>query len=124
LRNKERLAIIRARDGVMMLETMNWPDEIRTPPFDPADRPAAAPKEVEMAQRLIDELTEDFDPSRFHDTYRERLEQAIQAKVEGEEISLAPEEAPRSEEVGDLMEALRASVEAARARSGGKAKTG
>ena len=116
LRNKERLSVIRARDGVMMLETMNWPDEIRTPPFDPADRPAASPKEVEMAERLIDELTEDFDPERFHDTYRERLEQAIQAKVEGEEISLAPE-APPSEEVSDLMEALRASVEAARSRA-------
>ena len=123
LRNKERLSVIRARDGVMMLETTNWPDEIRTPPFDPADRPTASPKEVDMAQRLIDELTEDFDPERFRDTYRERLEQAIQAKVEGEEISLAPE-APPSEEVSDLMEALRASVEAARSRSGGQAKAG
>jgi DNA end-binding protein Ku len=123
LRNKERLAVIRAHDGVMMLETMNWPDEIRTPPFDPADRPAASAKEVQMAERLIDELSEDFDPERFHDTYRERLEQAIKAKVEGEEISLAPE-APRSEEVSDLMEALRASVEAARSRSGGREKAG
>lgn len=122
LRNKERLAVIRARDGVMMLETMNWPDEIRTPPFDPAKRPAASDKEVQMAERLIDELTEDFDPERFHDTYRERLEQAIQAKVEGEEISFAPE-AHQSEEVGDLMEALRASVEAARSKSG-RAKAG
>ena len=119
LRNKERLAVIRARDGVMMLETMNWPDEIRTPPFDPANRPAASDKEVQMAQRLIDELTEDFDPERFHDTYRERLEQAIHAKVEGEEISFAPEPGP-SEEVSDLMEALRASVEAARSKSGGR----
>jgi DNA end-binding protein Ku len=119
LRNKERLAVIRARDGVMMLETMNWPDEIRTPPFDPSRRPPASDREVEMAQRLIDELTEDFDPERFHDTYRERLEQAIQAKVEGEEISFAPEPPP-SEEVSDLMEALRASVEAARSKSGGR----
>jgi DNA end-binding protein Ku len=127
LRNKERLCVLRARDGVLMLETMNWPDEIRTPPFDPEHRPAASPKEVEMAQRLIDELTEDFEPEQFHDTYRERLEEAIKAKIEGEEVSLAPEEAGPSEEVGDLMAALRASVDAARSKSNGqraKAKAG
>lgn len=132
LRDKERLAVLRARGGVMMLETMNWPDEIRTPPFHPGDpehRPATSPKEVEMAQRLIDELTEDFDPSRFQDSFRERLQDAIRSKIEGEEISLAPEEAAQTEEVGDLMEALRASVEAARSKSprsgpNGQAKTG
>jgi DNA end-binding protein Ku len=132
LRDKERLAVLRARDGVMMLETMNWPDEIREPPFSPDDpehRPTTSPREVEMARRLIDELTEDFDPARFRDSYRERLEQAIRSKIEGEEISLAPEEAAQAEEVGDLMEALRASVEAARSRSSssgpdGRAKTG
>jgi DNA end-binding protein Ku len=123
MREKERLCVLRSRDGVMMLETMNWPDEIRIPPFDPERRPAASPKEVEMAKRLIDELTEDFDPGRFHDAYRERLEQAIRAKIDGEEVSLAPEEAAPSEEVGDLMEALRASVEAARSGSDGRARS-
>ncbi|MGH2690061.1 MAG: Ku protein, partial [Actinomycetota bacterium] len=126
LRDKERLAVLRARDGVMVLETMNWPDEIRQPPFDPARTPQVSAKEVEMAQRLIDELTDGFDPGRFHDEYRERLEQAIQSKIKGDEISIAEEEAPRSEEVGDLMEALRASVEAVRSRTkpGGAKKAG
>ena len=126
LRDKERLAVLRARDGVMVLETMNWPDEIRQPPFDAGRKPPVSAKEVEMAQRLIDELTDDFDPARFHDQYRERLEQAIESKVKGDEISIAAEEAPRSEEVGDLMEALRASVEAVRSRpkAGGAKKAG
>ncbi|MGH2721483.1 MAG: Ku protein [Actinomycetota bacterium] len=116
LRDKERLAVLRARDGVMVLETMNWPDEIRQPPSDTARKPPVSAREVEMAERLIDELTDDFEPARFHDEYRERLEQAIGSKIKGDEISIAAEEAPRSEEVGDLMEALRASVEAVRSR--------
>jgi DNA end-binding protein Ku len=127
LRDKERLAVLRARDGVMVLETMNWPDEIRRPPFDAERTPATSPKEVEMAQRLIDELTDDFDPARFHDEYRQRLERAIEAKIKGDEVSMPAEEAPRSEEVTDLMEALRASVEAAKSRSpkpAGRAKAG
>ena len=117
LRDKERLAVLRPREGVLILETMNWPDEIRPAPSDAERRLSVSPKEVEMAERLIDELTEDFDPGRFHDSYRERLEQAIEAKIEGEEVSLAPDEGPEPEEVSDLMEALRASVEAARSRS-------
>lgn len=126
LRDKERLAVLRARDGVMVLETMNWPDEIRRPPFDADRKPSVSAKEVEMAERLIDELTDDFDPSQFHDEYRERLEKAIESKIKGEEISIAAEETPRSEEVGDLMEALRASVEAVRSRpkAGGAKKAG
>jgi DNA end-binding protein Ku len=69
-----------------------------------------------MAERLIDQLTEDFDPSRFTDSYREKLEEAIEAKVAGEEIELAPERQEEPEEVTDLMEALRASVEATRSK--------
>jgi DNA end-binding protein Ku len=126
LRDKERLAVLRARDGVIVLETMNWPDEIREPPFDMERKPPVSTKEVQMAQRLIDELTDDFDPGRFEDEYRQRLEQAIQSKVKGDEISVAAEEASPSEEVSDLMEALRASVEAvaSRTKAGGAKKAG
>jgi|FLYL01.1.fsa_nt_gi DNA end-binding protein Ku len=117
IREKERLATLRAVDGVLVLETMNWPDEIRRPAFEQLEsRPEVSPAEVEMAATLIDHLTEDFVPSRYHDTYRERLEEAIQAKIEGEEVQLAPAEGPEPEKVTDLLEALRASVEATRDR--------
>jgi DNA end-binding protein Ku len=68
-----------------------------------------------MARRLIEELADDFHPEAFHDTYRERLEEIIAAKIEGKEVTLAPE-AKETPEVADLMEALRASVEAAKSR--------
>jgi len=62
-----------------------------------------------MARQLIDQLTGDFDPKVFEDSYRRRLEEAIQAKIEGNEITVNPAEAP-TEKVVDLLEALKASV--------------
>lgn len=115
IREKERLCTLRVKDGILVLETMNWPDEIRVADFEQLDkRPRISSKEVEMAERLIDQLTEEFDPTRFHDSYRQRLEEVIAAKIEGEEVQLAPEEAEEPEKVTDLLEALRASVEATR----------
>jgi DNA end-binding protein Ku len=68
-----------------------------------------------MARALIDQLTTDFDPTAFQDTYRQRLEEAIEAKIEGDEVQLStPEAAP--EKVVSLLEALRASVEDTKAR--------
>jgi DNA end-binding protein Ku len=116
LRQKEHLAMLRARDGVIILETLHWPDEIREPRFKELEaEPEIRPQEVEMARRLIEELADDFHPEAFHDTYRERLEEIIAAKIEGKEVTLAPE-AKETPEVADLMEALRASVEAAKSR--------
>lgn len=65
--------------------------------------------------QLIDQLTDDFEPTRFHDTYREKLEEAIHAKLEGDEVQLASE-AEEPAKVTDLMDALRASVEATKER--------
>jgi DNA end-binding protein Ku len=131
LRDKERLATLRVKDGVMVLETMHWPDEIRAPEFEELDKkPDIRKEERDMAQSLIDNLSNTFDPSRFTDEYRERLEGAIQAKIDGKEIAAAPEKAPT--QVIDLMEALKASVEAtkksskdgeAKAKSTAKAKS-
>src|ERR1700716_1146584 len=116
LRQKEHLAMLRARGGILVLETLHWPDEIREPRFEELEaEPEIRPQEVEMARRLIEELADDFHPEAFHDTYRERLEEIIAAKIEGKEVTLAPEELP-TPEVADLMEALRASVEAAKSR--------
>jgi DNA end-binding protein Ku len=116
LRQKEHLAMLRARDGVLVLETLHWPDEIREPRFKELEaRPEIRPQEVEMARRLIDEMADDFHPEAFHDTYRERLEEIIAAKVEGREVTQAPAK-EQTPEVADLMEALRASVEAVKSR--------
>ncbi len=112
-REKEHLATVRLRDKVLVLETMYWPDEIREPRFDELDEEVELrPQEIRMARSLIDSLTDDFQPEEFHDTYRAALEDLIAKKVQGEEITYAPEEEPSK--VVDLMEALRASVEAAK----------
>ena len=115
LREKEHLATLRLRDGVFVLETMYWPDEIRPPAFDELDRsPEIRPQELAMAKTLIDNLTEHFQPEQFKDTYRERLEAAAEAKVAGQEVAVAPTAEPT--QILDLMEALKASVEATKAK--------
>jgi DNA end-binding protein Ku len=72
-----------------------------------------------MAETLIENLTEDFDPTAYHDEYRERVLEAVQAKVEGEEITIVSEEGEAAPVV-DLTEALKASVEESKKRKGGK----
>ena len=126
LRTREQLATLRVRDGVFVLETMLWPDEVRTPSFPFLDEDVEVrPQELSMAGSLIDTLTGDFDPSQFKDDYREALQAVIDAKIEGHEV-VAP--GPAQEEPGavvDLMAALRASVEAARkGRPGGGMEDG
>ncbi|MEV0591514.1 Ku protein [Nonomuraea cavernae] len=126
LRQRESLATLRVRDGVFVLETMLWPDEIRRPDFEFLDEDIEVrPQELKMAESLIATMEADFDPAAYHDSYREALQEVIEAKVAGKEV-MAPAEA--EEEGGpavDLMAALRASVEAAkRERSGEPAKGG
>jgi DNA end-binding protein Ku len=113
-RDKEHLATLRLRDNVFVLETMFWPDEIRTPGFDVLDEEVQVrPQEVRMARSLIESLTADFEPEEFRDEYRAALEELVAKKVQGEEITYSEEAEPST--VVDLMEALRASVEAAKA---------
>ncbi|MDR8412723.1 Ku protein [Nonomuraea sp. 3-1Str] len=126
LRQRESLATLRVRDGVFVLETMLWPDEIRKPDFEFLEEDIEVrPQELKMAESLITTMESDFDPTEYHDAYREALQQVIEAKVEGKEV-VAPQEG--EEEGGpavDLMAALRASVEAAkRERSGQPARGG
>ena len=117
LRQREALATLRVRDGVFVLETMLWPDEVRTPDFGfLGEDVQVRPQELAMAASLIDTLTGDFDPSQYKDDYREALQAVIDAKIEGREV-VAPEQ--REESGGavlDLMAALRASVDAAKGR--------
>ncbi len=122
LRQRERLACLRAKDGVLVLETMLWPDEIRTPDFGfLGDDVAAKPQELAMAESLIEALAADFDPAQFHDEYRAALQQVIEAKIEGREVVAPAGTAPQEGAVVDLMAALRASVEAAKRARGEQA---
>jgi DNA end-binding protein Ku len=129
-RDKEHLATVRLRENVLVLETMFWPDEIRDASFDELDEDVELrPQELKMARSLIDSLTDDFEPKDFHDEYRAALEDLISKKVQGEEITY--NEPAEPSKVVDLMDALRASIEAAQAskptaRSGssrGKSRT-
>lgn len=122
LRQRESLAMLRVHEGVFVLETMLWPDEIRTPdfPFLEEDIGVRA-QELKMAASLIDTMTADFDPTQYRDEYRAALEQLIEEKITGHEavrVSEGPQEAVPAE---DLVAALRASVEAARGRAGAPA---
>jgi DNA end-binding protein Ku len=122
LREKEYLATLRTRDGVFILETMYWPDEIRRAEFEELEQtPEVRPQELAMAESLIESLSDHFDPSAFVDTYRARLEEAVQAKIDGREITVQPQEEPTA--VLDLMDALRASVDAVRAQKQPKKET-
>ncbi len=111
VREKQQLATIRAKDDVIVMETMFWPDEIREAGFEELDADVEIrPEEVEMAATLIDNLTKPFDGSQFVDRTRETVEELAQKKVAGEEI-VAPT-SPEPTKVVDLLEALKASVEA------------
>ncbi len=115
LRNRESLATLRVRDGVFVLETMLWPDEVRAPEFEFLDEDVEVrPQELAMAGSLIETLAGEFDPSQYTDSYREALHAVIEAKVEGREVVQPASDQPTSGTVVDLMAALRASVEAAK----------
>jgi len=124
-RDKEHLAGLRFKDEVLVLETMYWPDEIRAADFDTVNaREKVRDNEVEMAKALIQNLSEPWNPEQFKDEYREALLEVVEKKAAGQPIE-APEEAAPARVV-DLMEALKASVEAAKGKtpssSGGTAK--
>jgi DNA end-binding protein Ku len=114
LRQREALAALRVREGVITLETLLWPDEVRKPDFGFLDEDIEVrSQELKMAASLIDTMTEDFDPDQYHDAYREALEAVVQAKIEGNEIVRpAGVIAPPKSQPADLTEILRASVAA------------
>jgi DNA end-binding protein Ku len=119
LRQREQLATLRVHDGVLLLNTMLWPDEVRTADFGFLDEDISVrPPELAMASSLIDSMAGDFEPDAFTDNYREALQEVIDAKVEGREV-VQPEEAEEAPAAAvDLMAALKASVERARAARG------
>ncbi|MBV9449080.1 MAG: Ku protein [Streptosporangiaceae bacterium] len=121
LRQREALAALRVREGVITLETLLWPDEVRKPEFPFLDEDIEVrSQELKMAASLIDTMTEDFEPDEYRDAYREALEAVVRAKVEGNEVVRPPGVAapePKGQPA-DLTEILRASVSALKAERG------
>ena len=119
IRQRESLAALRVRDGILVLHTMRWPDEIRRPDFAFLDEDVTVrPQELQMAEALIGSMSGKFDPTEFTDDYREAMTALLEAKQSGGEVQQVPETADTGGAVVDLMSALRRSVERARGGSG------
>lgn len=123
--DKQQLGTLRIRDGVITLESMYFADEIRpTEGIVPSKRPRVDKQELEMAETLIERITTTFKHDRYEDEYRERLLKIVKQKQKGEEVHVEPQK--ERDAPTDMLEALRASVEAARgskARNGRSART-
>ena len=108
-RGKQNLVLVRPLDGVLVMEQLHYPAELR--PAAEVPHPDTPVKEAELAlaKQLIEQSsTDEFRPENYHDTVRERVLEAIQSKVEGQEITA--EEAPAETKIIDLMDALKASL--------------
>src|SRR5437588_5301426 len=119
IRKKQHLAALRPYEGAILLETMYFADEVRKP--ESVDKKGELRKaEVEMAKSLVENLSAEFDPSKYDDTYRAELMELIKQKAEGVPL---PRPQREEAEVVDLMQALRESVERTkRSKSKSKAK--
>lgn len=112
LRTKQYLAALRARDGVLVLSTMLYADEVIDPgalEVPTATDTAPSERELGMAAQLVESLSAPFDPAKYHDDYREKVLALIEAKADGEVIS-QPAPAAEAAPVVDLMAALEASL--------------
>jgi DNA end-binding protein Ku len=114
IRQKEHLCALRAQDGVIVLETLLYSDEIREDSRPSMGDVNVSDRELDLAYSLVDAMEEPFEPEKYKDDYRAALMEVIQAKLQGVEIEEAVVAAPTK--VGDLMAALKASVEAAKKR--------
>jgi DNA end-binding protein Ku len=119
IRDKESLCLVRPYQDVLSMDTLFYANEIRPTNDIAVDGVDVSPKEIQMAVSLIENLSDSFDPQRYHDEYQAALKKLIGAKVEGAPLPAAPPD--RGEKIVDLMEALRASVEATRKKSSGQA---
>lgn len=121
IRTREHLAAVKPRGNALVLNLMRFHEDLADP--GELDLPADAnldAREVEMAERLIDNLTEPFDPSKYTDEYRRELLQVIHEKLQGKERGPVDESEP-SPQVIDIMSALKASLERTRRERGGEA---
>jgi DNA end-binding protein Ku len=119
IRNKQHLAALRSSNGTLVLETMYYADEVREP--EKVDGKVQLRKpEVEMAKSLVENLSAEFDPEKYDDTYRKELLQLLRAKAKGAPLP-EPEEEPEGDVV-DLMAALRESVERTKQERSGRGR--
>lgn len=126
-RGRQHLVLVRPKDKGMLLEQLHYADEVRAFSEVPLEEVAVKDSELQLAKQLIDQAASDtFDPTSYRDEVREQMMAMIQRKIEGEDISVAPTEKPEHKII-DLMEALKASLNATDARKPAKrtdAKTG
>lgn len=116
LRNREHLAVLKATEDVIILNQMRYHADVRDPAeLKLPDEKAISSKEVDMAIKLIDQLTEKFAPEQYKDTYIDELKKMIEAKAEGKTIEVKGE-APQPTKVKDLMDVLKASLESSKGR--------
>jgi DNA end-binding protein Ku len=119
LRQRESLATLRPREGVLVLQLMLWPDEVRKPEFSFLKEDVRLrPQEVQMAESYVETLTGEIEPNELVDRYRVALEQLVEAKAAGREVEQPPTPAEDTGAAVDLMDALRRSVEAAKRSRG------
>lgn len=128
LRQKTHLAALRVRGDVLMLQTLLWDDEVRQADFESlADSPRISEKELKMASRLVESLSDDFEPDKFTDEYQEQLRKLIDAKLaEGDGVSTEAtfgeraDDADEGGDVIDLMDALQRSVDKSKKKDAAK----
>ncbi|HET9021871.1 MAG TPA: Ku protein, partial [Ornithinibacter sp.] len=119
IRTRMTMAVLRVREGVIVMQTMLWPDEIRAADFASVDDAGHATKqEMDMAKMLIDQLAGDYEPGEYEDDYAIAVKELVRAKVEGGEVRVSAAEPEESGEVVDLLAALARSVEKAKASRG------
>jgi DNA end-binding protein Ku len=128
LRQKTRLAALRVRDGMLVLQTLLWPDEVRAVSFESLEEATAPrPQEIKMAETLVKSMSEDFDPDQYTDEYQDELQYLLEEAI-ASGAGKAPERpeaaaAAAEAEVADLVAALQRSLEASGARGGGESGT-
>ncbi len=118
IRTRMTMAVLRVRDGVIVMQTMLWPDEIRSADFASVEDQELSDKEMSMARMLIDELAGDYDPDEFEDDYALAVEALVRAKIDGGQVQQVEDDEEESGEVVDLLAALARSVEKAKAARG------
>jgi DNA end-binding protein Ku len=111
MRDRQQLGCLRVRDGMIVLEKMFFADEIRPTKGIAPRRTSVAKQELAMALDLVERFRSAFEPKKYEDTYREALLDVIDRKRKGKDVHVEPE-GEEQERPADLLEALRASVEA------------
>jgi DNA end-binding protein Ku len=114
--SRESLALLRVRDDVLAMQTLLWPDEVRPTAGLAPEAPEIRPQELQMAQVLLEQLSQNFRWEDQRDAYREALTEVVEARLAGLEPPHAPAAPVMETEVVDLMAVLEASVNAARSK--------